>query len=311
MTAVPKSSGASARHPSPLARAGRSRAVLVAAGAALVVSAYGLMLLDGDTLYPLINEDGWVENAGAVALAGAAALFLAAGIRAGGAWSPVARASLVGLAALFAVGAGEEASWGERFLGFDAPDALADANAQGESNLHNLDAVNSLTDHMFTGFVWIFAIALPLAAARRPGVRARARRLVPVLPAALGLLFLVNEIAFRVVWWAMPQGWYDGLHPFTQTAHEIRETTASVLFAVGALVTLRTIGAQRARDEYRAMPRGGMALHRGSDDRPPPGGPAGTTYGGHAPLEPTRPPAPEPVPERREPASQRALVERE
>jgi hypothetical protein len=34
--------------------------------------------------------------------------------------------------------AGEEASWGQRILGFDGPTALVEANIQGESNLHNL-----------------------------------------------------------------------------------------------------------------------------------------------------------------------------
>lgn len=220
------------------ARAGTHPALVAGAGV-LVVASYGLLLLGRDALFPLIDEDGWVESVGALALATAAALFLAAGIGVrppAGSWPPMARVSLVALAALFAVGAGEEISWGQRQLGLDAPRALVEANAQGESNLHNLAAINGSVDDLFAAFILLFAIVLPLSAARWPSVRARARRVVPVFPMWVALLFLVNEAAFRVVWWGMPHGWYDGLHPFSQSAHEIRETVASVLFALAALV---------------------------------------------------------------------------
>lgn len=203
---------------------------------------YGLMFLDGETLYPLINEDGWVESTGAVALAAAGLLFLTAGIRpryGPDPWPRVARVSLLMLGIMFLFGAGEEVSWGQRHVDAEGPRRLVEANAQGEWTVHNLAAINGSVDVLFSLFIAGFAILLPLAAARRPAVEARARSLVPVFPAWIALLFIANEIAFRTVWWGMPEGWYDGIHPFTQSAHEIRETVASVLFAVGAVVVLR------------------------------------------------------------------------
>lgn len=223
----------------------------IATGAVAVVAAYGLLLVEGDRLYPLINEDGWVETAGAIALAVAGVAFLAAGAglrRDAGDWPRAARASLVGLGLLFVVGAGEEVSWGERFLGYEPPEALTDNNAQGESTLHNLEGVDGRVDDLFTAFVALFAIALPLAASRWPAVRARAGRLVPILPAGVAVLFLVNEITFRLAWWAMPRAWYSGLHDFSQSAHEIRETVASLLFAAAALL-VRPPRTARAADE--------------------------------------------------------------
>jgi uncharacterized protein (TIGR03382 family) len=221
----------------------------IAAGAALVAGAYVLMLLDRDTLYPLVNEEGWIETIGALGLAVASALFVAAALRRGR--PRLVRAGLAVLALVFAFGAGEEVSWGERRLGVGAPDALIAANAQGESNLHNLTAIDGSVDNLFTAFVVVFAIALPLAVAMWPRCGAWARRLVPVIPAGIALLFLANELAFRAVWWVMPRGWYEGIHPFSQAAHEIREANASILFALAALA-LAMAGRRRTRGTVAA-----------------------------------------------------------
>jgi hypothetical protein len=231
-----------------MGRAGR-RASLVAGAAALVAAAYGLMLLDGDTLYPLINEDGWVESTGAIALAGAGLLFLTAGIRTRHGFDPwprIARLSLVMLGVVFLFGAGEEVSWGQRRVDAEGPRRLVEANAQGEWTFHNLAAINGSVDVLFTLFIVGFAIVLPLAAARWPALDSRAGTLVPVFAAWVALLFIVNELAFRTVWWGMPEDWYDGVHPFSQSAHEIRETVASLLFALAALVVLRRGPSPRA-----------------------------------------------------------------
>jgi hypothetical protein len=217
-------------------------AFLLAGGAALVAAPYGLMFLDGDTLHPLIDEDGWVESTGAIALAGAGLLFLTAGIRPPrglGPWPRPARVSLLMLGIMFLFGAGEEVSWGQRQVDAEGPRRLVEANAQGEWTAHNLAAIDGSVDVLFTLFILGFAIVLPLAAHRSPALMARARGLVPVFPAWIALLFIANEVAFRAVWWGMPEDWYDGIHPFTQSAHEIRESVASLLFALAALVVLR------------------------------------------------------------------------
>ncbi len=45
---------------------------------------------------------------------------------------------LLGLACLFF--AGEEASWGQHWLGWETPDQIKDLNDQGETNLHNMSS---------------------------------------------------------------------------------------------------------------------------------------------------------------------------
>jgi len=46
---------------------------------------------------------------------------------------------LAGVGILSFVFAGEEISWGQRYLGYETPEALADENVQFEFNLHNLE----------------------------------------------------------------------------------------------------------------------------------------------------------------------------
>jgi hypothetical protein len=180
------------------------------------------------------------------------------------------------LGIMFLFGAGEEVSWGQRQVDAEGPRRLVEANAQGEWTAHNLAAIDGSVDVLFTLFILGFAIVLPLAAHRSPALMARARGLVPVFPAWIALLFIANEVAFRAVWWGMPEDWYDGIHPFTQSAHEIRESVASLLFALAALVVLRRgpsqgadpgavsrsgrpgTSARRAPPRARHPPRAGM-----------------------------------------------------
>ncbi|MEM7519241.1 MAG: hypothetical protein AAF368_20235, partial [Planctomycetota bacterium] len=60
---------------------------------------------------------------------------------------------LKGWFVLFALGCiyfgGEEASWGQHWFGWSTPEALAEANKQQETNLHNLDGIwNALLDKL-------------------------------------------------------------------------------------------------------------------------------------------------------------------
>jgi hypothetical protein len=66
--------------------------------------------------------------------------------------------------------AGEEASWGQHWLGFRTPQAWAEENRQGEFNLHNLRALKLLNEVPRLGAqiaVTVFGVILPLWVRRR------------------------------------------------------------------------------------------------------------------------------------------------
>ena len=105
---------------------------------------FAIDFVHGDLGRRLLLEDSLVEWATAIALIAAAAF---AGIVAGTLWRGRQSAhaliyALVFVAAL--VAAGEEISWGQRLLGLDTPDAVREANLQGELNIHNLDTMYEL-----------------------------------------------------------------------------------------------------------------------------------------------------------------------
>lgn len=96
-----------------------------------------------------------------------------------------ARLYLAGLALFLFVCAGEEVSWGQRLLGFDTPEAIAEKNEQKEFNLHNLSLpISPLGIVAF--ILTVLGIVAPLAAWNRWP------RWVPALPVVP--IFLVAEM---------------------------------------------------------------------------------------------------------------------
>jgi len=73
--------------------------------------------------------------------------------------------------------AGEEASWGQHWLGFRTPESLADANRQEEFNLHNIYGLGILNEfpRLVMTLACIGAAVLPLVLHRRL-TRPEARR---------------------------------------------------------------------------------------------------------------------------------------
>ena len=125
-------------------QAGRPwRLIIFALPLALALAVVGIKLHDPSAYHAMIQEDGPLENAQfcCYAAAGLLGLWAARRFRASGlAWHAGA-ALLLGLA-LLAV-AGEEISWGERFVGYRLPGFFARYNAQHEVSLHNLKPVQS------------------------------------------------------------------------------------------------------------------------------------------------------------------------
>jgi hypothetical protein len=90
------------------------------------------------------GEDGVSEWWSVITYLAAAALAGATGWRLRGTGHPRLALFHAILAASLLVGAMEEISWGQRLFGWATPAALEEINAQGETTLHNVEAVDSV-----------------------------------------------------------------------------------------------------------------------------------------------------------------------
>ncbi len=103
---------------------------------------------------------------------------------------------LLGLFFIF-VG-GEEISWGQRLLGIETPEAIRQANVQGEMTLHNLSIFDRggaiLNQHTaLNAFVLLMGILLPLAHWKLGWVRKIADKFnFPVIPLACVMWFFLG-----------------------------------------------------------------------------------------------------------------------
>lgn len=105
--------------------------------------------------------------------------------------------------AFFAIGffylAGEEANWGQHWIGWRTPDWLAEHNLYGESNLHNLSYPADRVPKSLVGVcIVIFGMGWPLFGNRiAPRIPPGLTWLVRVLP---GTAELPTAICFFVLW---------------------------------------------------------------------------------------------------------------
>ena len=140
---------------------GSSAALAATSLVALGLGFVALLVADPDAFHFQAREDGALEWISALLLLLASTIFAARALR-----PPAGRRNWVvsGAAALFAaiffVMAMEEISWLQRVIGFGTPEALAEANWQGEFNLHNLQT-NFSELALYTG-AGLFLGVLPL-----------------------------------------------------------------------------------------------------------------------------------------------------
>ena len=220
-----------------------------AAAIACLLLLYVTLLLPGDVFTWLIREEHPIELAGATALVACAVFALVAWRRARS-WAPLARLSLLALGLLFAFGAGEEISWGQRIFGVETPQEIREVNEQDEITLHNLEAFDGLldVDRLFQLFWLVIGVIVPLAALHA-GLRKRLRRLLPLLPAPLAIAFVFNQL---LTWGtdalleAEPALYNSTTFPVGHSIFEIKETGACLLLALGFWFVLRHAG---GRDE--------------------------------------------------------------
>ncbi|MHC4667673.1 MAG: hypothetical protein ACYTFD_04635 [Planctomycetota bacterium] len=125
-----------------------------------------------------VVEDGPIEWLTVLVLLGGAAVCFGR-LRRGDGWRH--RAGTLVLALLFLFGAGEELSWGQRFLGVESPAFFKEHNLQGETNLHNLVVggvkINKLLFSTVLGAALaLYFFVLPVLYRRVGAVRAWADR---------------------------------------------------------------------------------------------------------------------------------------
>jgi hypothetical protein len=141
------------------------RAIIVAIYL-MLFAGFILLLPSVKTVGWLGEEDGPIENAGALSFLLAGTVFLVTAHRSSGLHRPSGTNHIESPLALLALGAlclicfGEEISWGQRLFHYPVPAWLADINRQGEWNLHNLAWFHTWTTEGAKKSFWARLISL-------------------------------------------------------------------------------------------------------------------------------------------------------
>lgn len=88
---------------------------------------------------------------------------------------------------------GEEISWGQRIFGLTTPDALREINLQGETNIHNIEFVDTFLGGKYrylSVMMLTTGLLLPLFALSQTGKQLLQRFAFPVSPLCLAPLFV-------------------------------------------------------------------------------------------------------------------------
>lgn len=214
-------------------------------GALLLCAMFATLTLDGATIDTLVAEDGPVEWAGALGLLAGGALFAAAGVialRRGPASGKTRLGALVllGLGLVLLMLGGEEISWGQRLFGWGTPEAFTSANAQDETNLHNLNQLQGTLldgDRLFRASWATLFVVVPVVAWLLPRLRERLRALLPVAPLWLAALFALAWLLTHVATATLDGGW-DSIYAIGSAATEIQEAAIELLMGVAAFESL-------------------------------------------------------------------------
>ena len=218
----------------------------------LLFSACILLFLPIDTVARLGQEDGPIENAGALLFLLAGTIFLVTAYRSPGLHRQYGTNHVESPLALYALGAlllvcfGEEISWGQRVFDYSVPAWLEALNRQGEWNLHNLDWFHAQTEdgaeksfwarminmeRLLAGFQLTLCTLVPMLTAYSATFRTWVARIgLPVVPWWIaGLMpvhFLVSQALYAII----------GDQPILgDTLDEAKETTRAFIFLMVAI----------------------------------------------------------------------------
>lgn len=154
---------------------------------------------------------------------------------------------LLGLAFLFVFL--EEVSWGQRIIGFQAPENIRELNAQGEFNIHNLRIFHGTTetgekksfwglllnmDRLFSIFWFSFCCLIPVFYRLSSSTRRFLDRIqMPIVPMSLGLIFVLSYAVTKFLELILDSRIQDSIV-------EIKETNLAMLFFILAIWFLHT-----------------------------------------------------------------------
>ena len=191
-----------------------------AAAIALVALPYSVFMLSEAAILRLGQEDGFFEYATALCFGVAGALLLVrfTSSRVGNdffLFRTRRNVFLLLLGLVFVFGCGEEISWGQRLMGFETPDSIAQVNLQGETNIHNLmifhrrDSAGQeksgwmlwlSVERLFSLFWFTYCFVTPIAnRAIQPLRRLLSRINLPIVPFWIGVFFPVNYAVAKFI----------------------------------------------------------------------------------------------------------------
>ena len=147
-----------------------------------------------------IIEDGPLENATAVLFFITGVIMITRAVKLRKKRSKLFLLATVGAGLVMFFGAGEEISWGQRIFGIETPEAFAEHNKQGETNLHNLEigdvSINKLVfSKMLAVALVIYLLVLPILASKKPGVRKLTEKFGIPLPSRLQIIMWFVALA--------------------------------------------------------------------------------------------------------------------
>lgn len=231
---------------------------------------YSVLAMGNNMIAVTTPEDHYFELIGSFSLLVTALLFfygfLIARRTLDKSWmSVVKKLVYLGLAALFLFGAGEEISWGQRLLGFQTPEQLAEVNTQKEFNTHNLAIWQNSkfldANRLFDIFWFLFAVVTPAAALLVPSFRKFAGKFIPIVHWAPGILFIYNYL-----WAKIAKVIFAGIYSYdnitlTQAVQEIKESNYAVIFVLVGMLAVLHLGnsqagnaAERPRSSIKVEP---------------------------------------------------------
>lgn len=169
---------------------------------AIAIAAYGMsrfMSSDAFGSHWIAMEDGFLEWLTVISLFSCAVLcwYRCWHLRSTATPAFLACTAIYGCVLFF--GMGEEISWGQRIFGIETPEFLAKANAQKETNLHNLVIGNTSINKLVFGKILgvglgAFLIFTPIIFQRSATIRELLNRIavpVPRIQHTLGILAMV------------------------------------------------------------------------------------------------------------------------
>lgn len=178
----------------------------------IVIASYFIIFLDEPTLLEIGVEDGPIEYMGAISFLIGASLYLLAYIKTAPHEEILSirkRRIYLLIAILLFLSFGEEISWGQRILGWESSETFKQLNKQGETNIHNLNAVEDFIlpggaeiniNRLYKWFWGIYCIFVPCLAAYHQNPRKFFDWMgLPVPPISIGALYLTNLVIAQTI----------------------------------------------------------------------------------------------------------------